>query len=108
MTERRFIWGLMAALSITAGSAAAQFTDVTSAAGITHLQANPSMVSHSPERVVMTGGAAAADYDNDGWVDIYFTRFDDTDVLYKNLGVDANGDHQGFLDMIAAAFGSSL
>ncbi len=39
----------------------------------------------------MTGGAAAADFDNDGWVDLFVTRIDDTDILYRNLG---NGTFQ--------------
>ncbi len=32
------------------------------------------------------GGASAADYDNDGWLDLYVTYADTCDVLYKNMG----------------------
>ena len=37
-----------------------------------------------PER--MSGGAAAADFDRDGHTDIYVTRLDGPDVLFRNLG----------------------
>ena len=47
----------------------------------------------------MTGGAAAGDFDGDGWVDLYVTRADDTDILYRNR-------HDGtFEDVTASAFG---
>jgi hypothetical protein len=32
------------------------------------------------------GSAAVGDFDGDGWVDLYVTRLDDRDVLYRNLG----------------------
>jgi hypothetical protein len=34
----------------------------------------------------MTGGAVAADFDGDGLVDLFFTRVDTADVLYRNTG----------------------
>ena len=34
----------------------------------------------------LTGGAAVADYDNDGLDDIYFTVFHSRSVLYRNNG----------------------
>jgi hypothetical protein len=34
----------------------------------------------------MTGGAAAGDFDGDGLVDLFFTRIDAADVLYRNTG----------------------
>lgn len=37
-----------------------------------------------PERI--TGGAAAGDFDRDGAIDLYVTRLDDTDILFRNLG----------------------
>lgn len=36
----------------------------------------------------MTGGAAAGDYDNDGYVDIFFTVYHGPSLLYRN-----NGNH---------------
>ncbi|MBT8137136.1 MAG: CRTAC1 family protein [Gammaproteobacteria bacterium] len=53
------------------GEAVLQFTDVTEAAGLD-----------------MHGyglGVAAGDYDNDGWVDLYVTRFE-SNALLRNLG----------------------
>ena len=78
---------------------AATFTDVTELSGINYVQnqINPLILS-LPQSIA--GGAAAADYDGDGWTDLYVTRLDDTDILYRNLG---NGT---FEDVTAPAFGS--
>ena len=46
-----------------------------------------------------TGGVAAGDYDGDGLVDLYVTRLDDRDILYRNRGDGT------FADVTAAAFG---
>ncbi|RIK88186.1 MAG: hypothetical protein DCC67_00870 [Planctomycetota bacterium] len=69
---------------------AATFTDVAAAVGISHVQ------SHAPGGHTMTGGAAAGDFDGDGLVDLFFTRVDGPDVLYRNTG-------SGFIDVSAAA-----
>lgn len=34
----------------------------------------------------MSGGAAAGDYDNDGNIDLYVTRLNEPDILYRNKG----------------------
>jgi hypothetical protein len=70
--------------------AAPTFTNVTAAVGIAHVQ------STTPGTEGMTGGAAAADFDGDGLVDLFFTRVDSPDVLYRNTG-------SGFEDVSAAA-----
>jgi enediyne biosynthesis protein E4 len=80
-------------------SLAVLYVDVTSSAGINHTQAKVTQLG--PYR--MTGGATAGDFDNDGWVDLFVTRIDDTDILYRNLG---NGTFQ---DVSASAgFTSNL
>ncbi|WJW76302.1 FG-GAP-like repeat-containing protein [Thiohalobacter sp. IOR34] len=66
---------------------AVMFTDVTLAAGIDYQQhqlPDPSPSFHQAD--YMSGAAAAGDYDNDGWVDLYVTRLDGPDLLYRNQG----------------------
>jgi hypothetical protein len=60
----------------------AQFTDVTASSGISYTQNHPTdMAPH-----VMSGGAAAGDFDGDGNVDLFVTRLDNTSILYRNQG----------------------
>ena len=81
-------------------SAFAVFTQLSSTeTGIGHLQ-SASVLSGAQ---AMTGGGAAGDFDNDGLVDLFFTRIDGTDVLYKNLG---NGQFQDV--STTAGFNASL
>ena len=49
---------------------------VHSAAGLDVVQLALTDPPSSDETVYMTGGAAAGDYDGDGWVDLYVTRLD--------------------------------
>jgi hypothetical protein len=91
------------ALLMAASPAHAVFTEVSAIdSGISHIQSlyvpGPFW---SPDS--MTGGAAAGDFDGDGLVDLFFTRLDDTDVLYKNLG---NGSFQDI--SLAAGFTANL
>ncbi len=70
-----------------AGPAPAQtFVDVTAAAGITHLHTTPELIAGLPGSTFFTGGVAAADFDGDGRTDLVFTRLNDLDILYRNLG----------------------
>ncbi|MBI3783746.1 MAG: VCBS repeat-containing protein [Deltaproteobacteria bacterium] len=64
-------------------SAALQFVDVAAAAGLTYVQyqtPNP----FDGEQEYFSGGAAVGDFDGDGWPDIYATRLDGPDLLYRN------------------------
>ena len=82
---RSLIAAVAATLAFDAGGTSASavvYTNVTAAAAITHVQ-NQGLAAGA---LYMTGGAAAGDYDNDGWTDLYFTRLDAADVLYRNLG----------------------
>jgi hypothetical protein len=75
------------------------FSDVTIAAGITHNAVPPNCPTCAPSFAeVQTGGAAAGDYDGDGWTDLFVTRYFDSDILYRN-----NGDGT-FSDATNAAF----
>lgn len=62
------------------------FVEVTGDSGIDYRQWSPppDWVKMVPQ--VMTGGAAVADYDNDGWCDLLVTRYRETDLLYRNRG----------------------
>ncbi len=79
------------------------FSNVTTAAGITHNAIPPSCPTCAPTfPQEQSGGAAAGDFDGDGWVDLYVTRYFDSDILYRN-----NGDGT-FSDATAAAFPSGV
>jgi hypothetical protein len=77
------------------------FSNVTAAAGITHNATrpfdpdNPTFVPSATQE--QSGGAAAGDFDGDGWPDLYVTRYWDTDILYRN---DRDGT---FSDVTATA-----
>ncbi|WP_168205080.1 CRTAC1 family protein [Bythopirellula goksoeyrii] len=57
---------------------------VTEAAGINHDATAPGSPQAPTFAQVQAGGAAAGDFDGDGWVDLYVTRYFDKDVLYRN------------------------
>jgi len=92
------VCGLLAAAG-AAGTARGQmtFVDVTAASGISYVQHPYTMGGQ--QQYYYTGGATCGDYNNDGWIDIFVTRMDDTDILYQN-----NGDGT-FTDVTLQAFG---
>jgi hypothetical protein len=67
-------------------AAAVVFTDVTAAAGITHIQTDPNGLEFLPGEAFFSGGVAAGDFDGDGRVDLVFPRLNDFTILYRNLG----------------------
>lgn len=75
--------------------------DVTAAAGLTHTQGPPLDPLTTPGVMGMTGGAAATDYDGDGHVDLFVTRTNHHDLLYRNRGDGT------FEDVTLAAFGAT-
>ena len=82
----------LAATTLAAGcclsptAEALTFTDVTGEAGINHVQSTPALNAGLNGTYFMAGGVAAGDFDNDGLTDLVFTRMNDTDILYRNLG----------------------
>lgn len=63
------------------------FEVVTSEAGLNHVHQRPDTSALSPreqEQFYLTGGAAAGDFDDDGWTDLFFTRPGQSDLLYRN------------------------
>ncbi len=82
---RSQVVSVIAMLAVGAGATpalAVVYTNVTAAAGINHLQNQ----GYAAGQLFMTGGGAAGDYDNDGLVDIFVTRLDASDILYRNKG----------------------
>jgi hypothetical protein len=81
------------------------FVDVTLEVGIDTVQATDfscsiPVRSCDAESPNMTGGAAAGDFDGDGHVDLYVTRLDGPDHLYRNRG-------DGTFEDVTAAAGLS-
>ena len=101
MKKFRFLTFSVALMLGQISTAVAQdvtFTDVTVSAGVDYIQHNHEMAPTSNLQVYVTGGAAAADFDNDGYVDLFVTRLDDSDILFRN-----NGDGT-FSDVTSQAF----
>jgi len=76
-----------------------RFERVGDTLGITHTQSEHSFNDIIEPRD-MTGGAAAADFDGDGWTDLYFSRHERSsddglrpaqNVLYRNVAAEDGG-----------------
>ncbi|HIG29270.1 MAG TPA: CRTAC1 family protein [Verrucomicrobiales bacterium] len=85
--KRFLVWIVLGFLTLgqSVATHAVGFTDVTVDAGVDYVQQStePQFLFEQP---FMTGGAAAGDFDGDGWVDLYVTRFDASDLLFQNQG----------------------
>src|SRR5688572_14067780 len=91
-----FLAGAALIVAPAAFSQAPVFHDVTLDAGITHEHGYVEQIIST--RHMVLAGAAASDYDGDGWVDLYVIRGSiGPNLLYRNLG---NGS---FEDVAAAA-----
>ena len=68
-------------------ASAMRFTDVTLEAGISHTHTAPEALLDKIEPKDMIGGAAAEDFDGDGWVDLFVLRGGEApSLLYMNQG----------------------
>ncbi|MEM9159446.1 MAG: CRTAC1 family protein [Verrucomicrobiota bacterium] len=74
--------GLLALIAVQAGLMGAKFVDVTNEAGLRERQSE--FVFETTQQPYMSGGAAAGDFDGDGWVDLYVNRQNEPDRLYRN------------------------
>ena len=98
----RWAWlGAALAAAIAVPGLAQTFVDVTDAAGIDYVQFRRSHATPAAMQSYKTGGVAAGDYDGDGLVDLYVTRLDDSDILYRNRGDGT------FAEVTAEAFGTA-
>jgi hypothetical protein len=77
------------------------FTNATAAAGIVYPLPD-SMPTLGNGSIEQTGGAAAGDFDSDGWPDLFITRHWDSPLLYRN-----NQDGT-FSDVTSSAFSNGL
>ena len=93
---------LVATAFLNVGNAQVTFTEVTVSAGVDYVQHNYVMAPNANRQIYFSGGAAAADYDGDGWTDLFVTRLDDVDILFRN-----NGDGT-FSDVTSTAFSAEL
>jgi hypothetical protein len=84
----------------TAASAVATplFTNVTKEAGVDYVQFVIPDPPPALEPLYMSGGAAAGDYDGDGWVDLYVTRLGAPGILFRNK-------HDGTFEDVTVAAG---
>ena len=73
--------GIFAAVALLTAAVRGEFTDVTSEAGVDYVQWNATGFA---ETMRITGGAAAGDVDGDGYPDLFVTRLDDSDILFRN------------------------
>ncbi len=71
------------ALACSTGAAETWFEEVGVDAGLTHAH---NSVDEMDGMRQMMAGAAAGDFDGDGWVDLYMTQLDGPDLLYRNQG----------------------
>lgn len=79
--------------SSDAGPTAPRFVEVAEEAGLVYEQHEWPIDECEPDWSVkrciarlFTGGAAVGDYDGDGWPDVYATRLDGPDRLFRNRG----------------------
>jgi hypothetical protein len=96
LTNLRFqtiIGAVLLALSSEARANEPVFTDVTDQAGVHYIQRSPDTPVDGVvnglglmDGMMMSGGAAVADYDGDGFLDLFVTRIDSSDILFRNNG----------------------
>ncbi len=88
---------LLAGILAMAPDLSAQFTNATLDAGLVYQQMSPFVTEEITH--FQTGGAAAGDFDGDGWVDLFVTRVGARDILLRNRGPSGPKGIVGFTDV---------
>ena len=83
MTQRALLGAALACLWAALGRAEVQFVEVAAEAGIAFRHQNGAEGQKYPMET-MGSGAAFADYDGDGWLDLYFVNSAGPSALYRN------------------------
>jgi hypothetical protein len=83
--------------------AASGFRNVAGEAGLDYRHANltADVLDLAGDMATMSGGAAAGDFDGDGWMDLYVTRVNLPNLLFRNKG-------DGTFEEVGAAAGVDL
>ncbi len=88
------------------------FEDVTSRAGVSY--DNPALDPDHPDyclpMVRFVAGVVAADFDADGWTDLFVTRLEKTNLLFRNRG-DGTFEEVGLragVDLVAQSSGCAV
>ncbi len=89
---------------VTSFAAPGGFTQVAGPSGVLYDQWGIDDRYGVSERLIHSGAAAAGDFDGDGWVDLFVTRLDASDILFRNLGGEtAPGETILFQDVSESA-----
>ena len=129
MTRCALLGAALACLQVALGRAEVQFVEVAAEAGIAFRHQNGAQGQKYPMET-MGSGAAWADLDADGWLDLYFVNSAGPAALYRNAGTgrfanatDAAGvahsgyglgcaaadyDSDGNLDLYVSAYGPNI
>jgi hypothetical protein len=83
--------------------AATNFRNVAGTAGLDyqHADLTADVMDLADDMATMSGGAAAGDFDGDGWMDLYVTRVNLPNLLFRNRG-------DGTFDEVGAVAGVDL
>jgi len=96
LIKRTAMLAVVAAVLLQSSPVNGQFVDVAAALGLDYSQST-NVPTDASEHSYLTGGPATADFNQDGYADLFVTRLDAPDILYMNDGGN------GFIDVSAQA-----
>ncbi len=92
--NKHFLYAVL--ISTCAAFANANFEEIAADIGLTYDQSDS---TNNHDMYIISGGAAAGDFDGDGWVDLIVTRIDQKNILYRNIGGDSVSSGAGFVEV---------